>query len=252
MTSRLAHRHQRKKQAQAAVPSGKPTAGPRLVWRGLVIAALLLGHQFLLTLIHYFGGPALGIDPSAAGLNAATIIGAAAIIALPVGIDLQRQHRREAVGLIPVAWDTRTIRIVAAALLISQLPLAILALQGATIWQAGGQAQLGIGRSMLSSSGPIAAFALGIAVVLIASVIEEILYRGYLLGALARHTPRVVAVFIASLCFMLIHAEPANLVASLCLGVATGICRVSTRSVWPGLAVHIANNAFGLWYLTQL
>ena len=84
-------------------------------------------------------------------------------------------------------------------------------------------AQLGIGRSMLSSSGPITAFALGIAVVLIAPVIEEILYRGYLLGALARHTPRVVAVLMASLCFMLIHAEPANLVASLCLGVAT--CR---------------------------
>ena len=141
MTSRLAHRHQRKKQAPAAVPSGKPTAGPRLVWRGLVIAALLLGHQFILTLIHYLGGPALGIDPTAAGLNAATIIGAAAIIALPVGIDLRRQHRREAVGLVPVAWDARTIRIVAAALLISQLPLAILALQGATIWQAGGQAQ---------------------------------------------------------------------------------------------------------------
>lgn len=252
MTSRLAPRPRREKQAPAAITSGRPKTAPRLVWRALVIAALLLGHQFLLTLIHYFGGPALGIDPSAAGLNAATIIGAATIIALPVGIDLRRRHRREAVGLVPVARDTRTIRLVAAAILISQLPLAILALQGATIWQAGGQVQLGVGRSMLSSSGPIAAFALGIAVVLIAPVIEEILYRGYLLGALARHTHRVVAVFIASLCFMLIHAEPANLIASLCLGVATGICRISTRSLWPGLAVHIANNAFGLWYLTQL
>lgn len=252
MTSRLAPRHQREKQASAAITSGRPEPGPRLVWRALVIAALLLAHQFLLTLIHYFGGPALGIDPSAAGLNAATIIGAAAIIALPVGIDLRRHRRREAVGVVPAAWDARTTRIVAAALVISQLPLVILALQGATIWQAGGQAQLGIGRSMLSSSGPIAAFALGLAVVVVAPVIEEILYRGYLLGALARHTPPVVAVLLASLCFMLIHAEPANLVASLCLGVATGICRVSTRSVWPGLAVHIANNAFGLWYLTQL
>lgn len=251
MTSRLAHRQQREKQAGAVV-RGKPAGGLRLVWRAVAIGALLLGHQFLLTLIHYFGGPALGIDPTAAGLNAATIIGAAAIAALPVGIDLRRRHRREKVGLVPVVWDTRTIRIVAAGVLISQLPLAILALQGATIWQAGGQAQLGIGRSMLSSSGPIAAVALGIAVVLIAPVIEEVLYRGYLLGALARHTPRVVAVLTASFCFMLIHAEPANLVASLCLGVATGICRVLTRSVWPGLAVHIANNAFGLWYLTQL
>ena len=120
MTSRLAHRHQRAKQAGAVVP-GKPARRSRLVWRALAIGALLLGHQFLLTLIHYFGGPALGIDPTAAGLNAATIIGAAAIVALPVGIDLRRRHRREAVGLVPVVWDTRTIGIVAAGFLISQL-----------------------------------------------------------------------------------------------------------------------------------
>lgn len=223
-----------------------------LPWAAFAIATLLVGHQLLLTVLHYFIGPALGFDPMSAALTAATIVGAGAIIAPLLWLDLRRERRREAVGLVGVAWDRRTWRVLVVALAISQLPLLILALQGATVWQSGGQAQLGVGRSLLGASGPAAAVGLGIAVVVIAPLVEELLYRGYLLGALTRRLPAAVAVVLASFAFMLLHAEVANWVASICLGVATGYCRVATRSIWPGLAVHVASNAFGLWYMTLL
>lgn len=223
-----------------------------LPWAGFAIATLLVGHQLLLTVLHYFIGPALGLDPMSAGLTAATIVGAAAIIAPLLWLDLRRERRREAVGLTWPSLDQRTWRVLAIGLAISQLPLLILALQGATVWQSGGQAQLGVGRALLGASGSAAAVGLAIAVVVIAPVVEELLYRGYLLGALARRLPAVVAVLLAAFAFMLLHAEVSNWVASICLGVATGYCRVAARSIWPGLAVHVVSNAFGLWYMTLL
>ena len=55
---------------------------------------------------------------------------------------------------------------------------------------------------------------------------------------------------VAALLFVTLHFEPTNLVASLCLGVGTGLCAIQSRSIVPGLIVHIASNAFGMWYAT--
>ena len=55
---------------------------------------------------------------------------------------------------------------------------------------------------------------------------------------------------ISALLFVTLHFEPANLIASLCLGFGTGLCALRTRSVMPGLIVHVASNAFGMWYAT--
>ena len=85
----------------------------------------------------------------------------------------------------------------------------------------------------------------------VAPVVEELLYRGYLLGALRERMPGFAAVLVSALLFVFVlHFEPANLVAALCLGLATGWCALRTHSLLPGLIVHMASNAFGLWYLS--
>lgn len=214
----------------------------------LVIGLLIL-HQVLLTVIHYIVGPALGVSPMSPALIAATIVAAAVIMALLLWWDLRRPDRLRAVGMVRLQGDHRAATTVAIACVISQMPLLILALQGATVWQAGRASTLAVGHALLVG-GPMAGAALVAATVVVGPAIEELLYRGYLQGALARRIGSAGSIAIATLAFMLLHAEIANWVASICLGIATGFCRARTGSIWPGLAVHAANNAFGLWYIT--
>ena len=229
-----------------AVTSGRSAAAPSL-W---IVTALLILHQAALTLIHYIVGPALGLDPASASLTAATIVLAALLIIGLIGLDVRRPGRTRTVLLVAPAWDRRTAVTMLVGLAIAQIPLGILALQGATVWQSGTGSNLEVGRALVASlSGP-AGLALLIATVIVAPMVEELLYRGYLLGTLAERGWRAGAVVISALLFVTLHFEPANLIASLCLGFGTGLCALRTRSVMPGLIVHVASNAFGMWYAT--
>lgn len=67
-------------------------------------------------------------------------------------------------------------------------------------------------------------------------MIEELLYRGYLVGALIERMPGAVVAVISAVIFVTLHFEPANLVAALCLGLGAALCAVRTRSVLPGAA----------------
>ncbi|AXB80103.1 CPBP family intramembrane glutamic endopeptidase [Novosphingobium sp. P6W] len=210
-----------------------------------LVAALLVFHQVALTVIHYGIGPALGLDPGGAWLVSATI-GVAAILVLLI-ITPGRSH---AILLILPRWNARTFGTMLVGLAIAQIPLGILALQGVTVWQAGAGSNLDVGRALLASiSGP-SGLALLAATVLVAPMIEELLYRGYLVGALIERIPAAVVAVISAVLFVTLHFEPANLVASLCLGLGAGLCAVRTRSVLPGMFVHIASNGFGMWYAT--
>lgn len=229
-----------------AVTSGRSAAAPSL-W---IVTALLILHQAALTLIHYIVGPALGLDPASASLTAATIVLAALLIIGLVGLDVGRPGRTRTVLLVAPAWDRRTAATTLVGLAIAQIPLGILALQGATVWQSGAGSNLEVGRALVASlSGP-AGLALLVATVIVAPMVEELLYRDYLLGTLAERGWRAGAVVISALLFVTLHFEPANLIASLCLGFGTGLCALRTRSVMPGLIVHVASNAFGMWYAT--
>ncbi|MGO7251581.1 lysostaphin resistance A-like protein, partial [Rhizobium brockwellii] len=99
-------------------------------------------------------------------------------------------------------------------------------------------------------SGGATSIGLVAATVVVAPVVEVLLHRGYLLGALRERMPGFAAVLVSALLFVFVlHFEPANLVAALCLGLATGWCALRSGSLLPGIIVHMASNAFGLWYL---
>lgn len=179
----------------------------------------------------------------------ATIVVAAILMLFIIAIDARTPGRSHAILLTLLCWNARTFGTMGAGLAIAQIPLGIPALQGATVWQAGAASNLEVGRALLASiSGP-SGFVLLTATV-VAPMIEELLYRGYLVGALIDRIPGAVVAGISAVIFVTLHFEPANLVAALCLGLGAALCAVRTRSVLPGLLVHIAANGFGMWYAT--
>ncbi len=194
-----------------------------------LVAALLIAHQIALTSIHYIIGPSLGFALASASLTAATIVIAGVLMLGFVWLDTREPGRASAALLVPPRWDRTTAITMLLALGIAQLPLGILALQGATIWQSGAPTSLAVGRALITTiSGPAGA-ALLFATVLMAPIVEEVLYRGYLAGSLIARAGPVAAVLLSALLFVTLHFEPSNLVASFCLGVGAGLCAVRTR-----------------------
>lgn len=227
-----------------------PSAGRAKLFSGWMVAGLLALHVAALTVIHYVVGPMLGISPASPDLIAATIVTAAVIVISFVRRDVTTADRRARVLAVLPQWNAATILTMVGALAISQIPLGIMALQGNTVWQMGAVEKLAIGQA-LAASGGASSIALVVATVLVAPAIEELLYRGYLLGALRERMPLFTAVLVSALLFVFVlHFEASNLVAAFCLGLGTGWCASRTSSFLPGFVVHAASNAFGLWYLS--
>ncbi len=80
--------------------------------------------------------------------------------------------------------------------------------------------------------------------VVLAPLAEEMLFRGDLFGRLARHLAPAATVAVATAVFVLCHAERGLLqpVSVLPLGVALGLMRLWTGSLWPCIALHAASN----------
>jgi membrane protease YdiL (CAAX protease family) len=97
------------------------------------------------------------------------------------------------------------------------------------------------------TEGPLAhRLTLMAAVVLVAPVAEEVVFRGLLWRILGPFIP-VSAVFIlTTLWFALYHGDPAQSVAVLPAGAAIGWLRWRTGSLAPAVAAHFANNAASL------
>lgn len=79
--------------------------------------------------------------------------------------------------------------------------------------------------------------------VLVAPLCEEIFFRGYLFGGLLRRMRPVAAVITSALLFAIAHALIGSFTPLLLIGVVLAVVRWRTGSIWPGMAIHICNNA---------
>jgi hypothetical protein len=81
------------------------------------------------------------------------------------------------------------------------------------------------------------------AVAIAAPICEEIYFRGFLQERLTRAVgaPWRVAVFVAVV-FSAFHLDPVGFLARFELGLLFGLLYWRTRSVWPGVMAHAANN----------
>ncbi|HRI35632.1 MAG TPA: CPBP family intramembrane metalloprotease [bacterium] len=89
----------------------------------------------------------------------------------------------------------------------------------------------------------------------LSGVYEEVIFRGFILGALLAHTSRVRAIIFSSALFGLWHVKNVfyqgwedtlhqTAYAGLFIGPLLGWLVVRTRTIWPGVIVHMANNTF--------
>lgn len=85
--------------------------------------------------------------------------------------------------------------------------------------------------------------------VLIASVAEEVLFRGFFQVSLERKGDVTRAVLLSSLIWTLVHQNPYWAVEIFILGIFIGFIAWRTNSIIPPVIVHAINNFIGVWML---
>jgi membrane protease YdiL (CAAX protease family) len=80
-------------------------------------------------------------------------------------------------------------------------------------------------------------------IVALAPMMEELLFRGLFLFGLKRRYGSGFALLVSSSFFGIVHGAPVPAVYATVAGLMLGALALSTRSVWPGIALHAAINA---------
>lgn len=77
------------------------------------------------------------------------------------------------------------------------------------------------------------------------ALVEEMVFRGYILGALRPQGDGIAIVFSAVL-FGLLHGNLLQIPFAFILGLIFGYLTVQTGSIWPAVLIHFLNNAFSV------
>jgi len=80
----------------------------------------------------------------------------------------------------------------------------------------------------------------------VAPVVEEIFFRGFLFQGFRQQYGWMPAVFISSAIFGAVHLDPVALIPTFVLGCVLAYVYHRSNSVWPGMIFHAAINSFSL------
>ena len=98
-------------------------------------------------------------------------------------------------------------------------------------------------------------FASLIVVALIPAICEEILFRGFLLGAFKGESKKskIWAVVMVGILFGIMHLNFIRIVPTAILGILFAYCALATKSIWTSVFMHFLNNGFSVCalYITQ-
>lgn len=83
-------------------------------------------------------------------------------------------------------------------------------------------------------------------VVIIAPIIEELIFRGVIMHGLMRNYSKFTAVFVSALMFALFHLNPWQFPATFILGLLLGIIMLRTRNIYLCILGHAINNGLVL------
>jgi membrane protease YdiL (CAAX protease family) len=86
-------------------------------------------------------------------------------------------------------------------------------------------------------------------VVVLAGVVEEMLFRGFLQTALERGGRAAKAVAVSAAVFAILHFNPWWMLQIFGLGIVLGVMAWRSRSIWPGVVIHMTNNAVSLVFI---
>ena len=88
-----------------------------------------------------------------------------------------------------------------------------------------------------------------VSIVIAAPVVEELLFRGYILDAIRARHGDVVAVLGSSVLFGLLHIEPYVVGMATLGGLIYGFVRIKTGSLWPSIVSHMLWNFLAFLYI---
>ncbi len=80
-----------------------------------------------------------------------------------------------------------------------------------------------------------------VATAVLPALIEEMIFRGYILGALRPHGDGL-AVVLSAVLFALFHGNVLQIPFAFILGLVMGYLTVQTDSIWPAVLLHFTNN----------
>ena len=87
-------------------------------------------------------------------------------------------------------------------------------------------------------------------IALLVPVFEEIVFRGLLLGGMARHISFGWANTLQALLFAVVHYDVPRFFFYFSMGLVTGLLVRKTRSLTPAIALHALNNALAFWLMS--
>ena len=90
---------------------------------------------------------------------------------------------------------------------------------------------------------PVAAF---LSVVIVGPVVEEILFRGLIYGALEKRLRVFGAILVSSLLFAAVHLQVVYFIPIFCLGLVLGWARCKANSLGLPILIHVLNNGVAL------
>ncbi len=80
-------------------------------------------------------------------------------------------------------------------------------------------------------------------VAVIAPLIEEVFFRGFVLPIFLRIWPRAWASFLCALLFAAVHFQPQSILPLIILGLLLNAAALKTNSIWTALGFHAFNNS---------
>lgn len=95
----------------------------------------------------------------------------------------------------------------------------------------------------LGQHAPLTVIGTLIGAVFIAPFCEEIFFRGFAFAGFLRGMPVWVAVLLSALLFGIAHGDIGSFALLFVIGIVLAVVRWRTGSIWPGMALHMANNA---------
>lgn len=87
-------------------------------------------------------------------------------------------------------------------------------------------------------------------VVIIAPIVEELIFRGVIMHGLMRNYSRTTAIFFSGLLFALFHLNPWQFPATFILGLLLGWLMIRTRNILLAITGHAMNNLLVLLAIT--
>lgn len=95
----------------------------------------------------------------------------------------------------------------------------------------------------LGQRAPLTVIGTLIGAVFIAPFCEEVFFRGFAFAGFLRGMPVWAAVLLSSLLFGITHGDAGSFALLVVIGIVLAVVRWRTGSLWPAMALHMANNA---------